>query len=127
MTQEHAIGYWTAIDREAFVVEEDGRILGTYYLRTNQLGGGSHVANCGYVTASDASGRGIARMMCSHSLESARSRGFKAMQFNIVVSTDERAVRLWQSLGFAVVGILSGAFAHPKKGEVDALVVFRKL
>ena len=65
--------------------------------------------------------------MCEHSLERAKARGFRAMQFNLVVSTNERAVRLWQSLGFAVVGTLPGAFAHPEKGDVDALVMFRKL
>jgi ribosomal protein S18 acetylase RimI-like enzyme len=127
MTPEHAIAFWTGPGSEAFVLEEDGRIVGTYYLRANQLGGGSHVANGGYATAADATGRGVARMMCSHSLESARARGFKAMQFNFVVSTNERAVRLWKSFGFEVVGILPGAFAHPHKGEVDALVMFRKL
>ncbi len=127
MTQEQAIAYWTRADRETFVVEEDGRIVGTYYLRTNQPGGGSHVANCGYVTAPEASGRGIARMMCVHSLELARSRRFRAMQFNFVVSTNERAVRLWKSLGFEIVGTLPGAFAHPEKGDVDAFIMFRKL
>jgi ribosomal protein S18 acetylase RimI-like enzyme len=127
MTKEHAIEYWTNIDRETFVVEEDGRILGTYYFRPNQLGGGSHVANCGYLTSAKARGQGIARKMCSHSLDLARSKGFKAMQFNFVVSTNEGAVRLWKSLGFEVVGILPSAFAHPEKGYVDALVMFRKL
>lgn len=127
MTQEHAIAYWTNANRETFVVEENGQILGTYYLRPNQLGGGSHVANCGYVTSEKARGRGIARRMCLHSLGLARSKGFKAMQFNFVVSTNEGAVRLWESLGFEVVGILPGAFAHPEIGDVDALVMFRKL
>ena len=110
-----------------FVAEEDGRILGTYYLRANQLGGGDHVANCGYITASGATGRGIARRMCEHSLAHARARGFRAMQFNLVVSTNERAVRLWQSLGFAIVGRLPLAFHHPSQGDVDALVMYRAL
>jgi ribosomal protein S18 acetylase RimI-like enzyme len=127
ITREHALAYWTNVDRETFVVVEDGRIIGTYYIRPNQLGGGSHVANCGYVTSVKARGRGIARVMCLHSLDLARSKGFKAMQFNFVVSTNEGAVRLWKSLGFEVVGILPGAFAHPEKGDVDALVMFRKL
>jgi ribosomal protein S18 acetylase RimI-like enzyme len=127
MTREQAIAYWTGPDRETFVVAEDEQILGTYFLRANQLGGGSHVANCGYVTASHASGRGIARLMCLHSLELARTRGFRAMQFNFVVSTNERAVRLWQSLGFEIVGTLPGAFADPEKGDVDVLVMFQKL
>lgn len=127
MTQAQAIAYWTGTDREALIAEDNDRVVGTYYLRANQPGGGAHVANCGYITAPDATGRGVARMMCEHSLELARARGFRAMQFNLVVSTNERAVRLWQSLGFAVVGNLPEAFAHPGKGDVDALVMFRKL
>ena len=109
------------------MAEQAGRILGTYYLQANQQGGGAHVANCGYATAVDATGRGIARAMCAHSLDRARARGFRAMQFNCVISTNERAVRLWQSHGFAIVGRLPGAFAHPELGLVDALVMYRML
>jgi ribosomal protein S18 acetylase RimI-like enzyme len=127
MSEADALAYWTGPDREAFVAEEDGVILGTYYLRPNQLGGGSHVANCGYVTAPEATGRGIARQMCEHSLQQARDRGFRAMQFNFVVATNERAIRLWESLGFETVGRLPLAFLHPRHGYTDALVMFRAL
>lgn len=127
MSRESAIAYWTNADRETFVVEEGGRLLGTYYLRPNQMGGGAHVANCGYVTCVESRGRGIARMMCLHSLGLAQAKGFRAMQFNFVVSTNNGAVLLWKSVGFEVVGTLPGAFAHPEKGDVDALVMFRKL
>lgn len=127
MTREAALSYWTGADRETFVAEDEGRIVGTYYLRANQQGGGAHVANCGYVTANDATGKGIARQMCEHSLDHARGRGFRAMQFNFVVSTNKRAVRLWQSLGFEIVGRLPEAFRHPHLGTVDALVMFRAL
>jgi ribosomal protein S18 acetylase RimI-like enzyme len=127
MTQAEAIAYWMGPDRETFVAEEGGRVFGTYYLRANQLGGGAHVANCGYMTAMEATGRGIARMMCTDSLERARARGFRAMQYNFVVSTNERAVRLWQSFGFDVVGTLPRAFDHPTLGYVDALVMFKTL
>ena len=127
MTQAAAMAYWTGPDRETFVAEENGRLFGTYFLRANQQGGGAHVANCGYITAVDATGRGIARMMCMHSLERARARRFRAMQYNFVVSTNERAVRLWQSLGFEIVGTLPRAFAHPNLGDVDALVMFKTL
>jgi ribosomal protein S18 acetylase RimI-like enzyme len=127
MTREDALAYWNSPGHEVFVAEEDGKILGTYYLRANQKGGGAHVANCGYVTAPWASGRGIARAMCQHSLERAKSRGFRAMQFNFVVSSNERAVRLWQNLGFEIVGRLPAAFEHPTLGAVDALVMYRKL
>jgi len=127
MKHEEALAYWNSPGHEVFVAEENGEILGTYYLRANQKGGGAHVANCGYITAPWASGRGVARAMCQHSLEHARARGFRAMQFNFVVSSNERAVRLWQSMGFEIVGRLPGAFVHPALGPVDALVMYRHL
>jgi ribosomal protein S18 acetylase RimI-like enzyme len=102
-------------------------VLGTYYLRTNQRGGGSHVCNCGYVTAAYAAGRGVARTMCLHSKEQAKNYGYRAMQFNFVVSSNERAVKLWQSLSFEIVGRLPAAFMHPSHGFVDALVMFATL
>jgi ribosomal protein S18 acetylase RimI-like enzyme len=102
-------------------------IVGTYFLRPNQLGGGAHVANCGYMTAAEATGRGVARRMCEHSMQRARDRGFRAMQFNFVVATNERAIRLWQDLGFETVGRLPLAFLHPRHGYTDALVMFRVL
>jgi ribosomal protein S18 acetylase RimI-like enzyme len=127
LSEADAIAYWMGPDRETFVAEEDGLILGTYYLRPNQLGGGAHVANCGYMTAAEATGRGVARRMCEHSMQHARDRGFRAMQFNFVVATNERAIRLWQSLGFETVGRLPLAFLHPRYGYTDALVMFRVL
>jgi ribosomal protein S18 acetylase RimI-like enzyme len=127
LSEADALVYWMAPDKETFVAEEDGQLLGTYFLRANQAGGGRHVCNCGYMTSAAATGRGVARRMCQHSLEHARARGYRAMQFNFVVSTNERAVRLWQSLGFAIVGRLPGAFSHPGAGYVDALVMFRSL
>lgn len=127
MTKEQALEYWFSAEKEVFVGEENGEVLGTYFLKANQQGGGAHVANCGYVTAAAAQGKGIARAMCLHSLERAKERGFRAMQFNFVLSTNERAVKLWASLGFETVGRLPGAFEHPEKGFVDALVMFREL
>jgi ribosomal protein S18 acetylase RimI-like enzyme len=127
MPRVGALAYWRAPMHEVFVAGANGEIVGTYYMRPNQMGGGAHVANCGYMTAPAASGRGVARAMCEHSLVHARSRGFRAMQFNFVVATNERAVRLWQLLGFAVVGRLPGAFEHPALGFVDALVMYREL
>ena len=125
MTEAQAIEYWFQAGHDVFVAEEDGKILGTYFLQPNQRGGGAHVANCGYITATWATGRGIARAMCLDSLERAKAAGFRAMQFNFVVSTNDRAVRLWQSLGFGIVGRLPGAFLHPSHGYVDAFVMFR--
>jgi ribosomal protein S18 acetylase RimI-like enzyme len=127
MSREEALEYWFAPEKETFVWEENGAVLGTYFLKPNQQGGGSHVANCGYVTSAAAQSRGIARAMCLHSLERAKQCGFRAMQFNFVVSTNERAVKLWLSLGFEIVGRLPHAFEHPELGLVDALVMYRQL
>jgi ribosomal protein S18 acetylase RimI-like enzyme len=127
ISQEDALAYWLSADKETFVAEDDGAIVGTYYMRANQAGGGRHVCNCGYITDARTTGRGIARVMCLHSLDHARSRGYRAMQFNFVVSTNQRAVRLWQSLGFEIVGRLPGAFRHPTEGFVDALVMYQAL
>jgi L-amino acid N-acyltransferase YncA len=127
MGREDALRFWTGPGIEAFVAEVDGAVVGTYYLRANLAGGGAHVCNCGYMVAERASGRGVARALCAHSLEHARNRGYREMQFNCVVSTNERAVRLWQAMGFAIVGRLPRAFAHPQHGFVDALVMFRSL
>ncbi|HYZ48406.1 MAG TPA: GNAT family N-acetyltransferase [Sphingomonas sp.] len=127
LSKDEGLAYWFEADKETFVAEESGIVLGTYYLRPNQAGGGRHVCNCGYATAAHATGRGIARQMCLHSLEHARARGYRAMQFNFVVSTNERAVKLWHSLGFETVGRLPLAFNHPTNGYVDALVMFRPL
>jgi L-amino acid N-acyltransferase YncA len=127
MSAAEALAYWMASDKETFVAEEGGVVLGTYFMRQNQAGGGRHVCNCGYMTRSAATGRGVARRMCEHSLEHARSRGYRGMQFNFVVSTNERAVRLWQFLGFEIVGRLPSAFQHPVHGYVDALVMYQVL
>lgn len=127
MSEGSARAYWLGPDKETFVAEEEGLILGTYFLRANQAGGGRHVCNCGYMTSAQATGRGIARQMCLHSLDHARKRGYSAMQFNFVVATNERAIRLWLSLGFDIVGRLPLAFQHPTHGYVDALVMFQSL
>ena len=127
MGREEALAYWFSGEHTVFVAEQDGEVLGSYYVRANQKGGGAHVCNCGYMTAAWASGRGVATAMCEHSLEYAKSRGFRAMQFNFVVSSNEPAIHLWQKLGFAVVGRLPEAFLHPVLGYVDALVLYRDL
>jgi len=126
MTREEALAYWLAPKHEVFVADDGGEIVGTYYLRENQSAG-ADVANCGYMTAPAASGRGVARAMCAHSIARAKERGFRAMQFNFVVATNERAVLLWQSFGFDTVERLPGAFQHPKLGAVDALIMHRAL
>ncbi len=126
-TRAEALAFWCGTPHAAFVATAAEGVLGTYYLQPNQRGGGAHVANCGYVTAANATGRGVARAMAEHSFGAATARGFRAMQFNCVVSTNTRAVALWGRLGFATVGRLPRAFHHPAHGFVDALVMFRDL
>jgi len=127
LDEEASLAYWFAQGNEVFVAKADGIILGTYYLRANQRGGGSHVANCGYATSVAARGRGVAAAMCMHSLDRARSRGFRAMQFNFVLSTNQIALHLWRRHGFEIVGTLPEVFLHPALGYVDAFVMYREL
>ncbi len=119
---------WISAPARTFVAcDAEGGILGTYFIKANQPGLGAHVCNCGYVVASAAQGRGVAAQMCEHSQVQAIALGFRAMQFNLVVATNTRAIRLWQRLGFEVVGRLPGAFNHRRLGYVDALVMFKEL
>lgn len=127
MDRAAAITFWTDPVKDVQVAELAGDVIGTYYIRPNQMGGGDHVCNCGYVTAEAAQGKGVARAMLEHSLPRAKASGYAAMQYNFVVATNERAVAIWSSYGFETVGRLPGAFRHPKLGEVDALVMFKRL
>ncbi len=126
-TEATARKLWFDAPATCFVCEEDGRFAGTYYVRPNHPGRGAHVANAGYMVSPDFRGRGLAVAMCQHSLETAKTLGFTAMQFNFVVSANVSAVRAWERCGFAAVGRLPGAFRHKEHGFVDALVMFREL
>jgi L-amino acid N-acyltransferase YncA len=135
--RDDALAYWFAPGTHPYVAVlataspsgggQDRHLLGTYFLKANQAGGGAHVANAGYMVALEARDHGVGRAMAEHSLIEARRLGFRAMQFNFVVSTNESAIHLWKSLGFDNVGTLPKAFRHPAKGFVDAYVMFRSL
>ena len=127
INRDQAIKLWLDIPRQTFVFEEAGKILGTYYIKTNQAGPCKHVCNCGYMVSSAARGRGLATKMCEHSQEIAKNLEYRAMQFNFVASTNEGAVRLWKKLGFEIVGSLPKAFNHPSQGFVDALLMYKWL
>jgi ribosomal protein S18 acetylase RimI-like enzyme len=127
LRSEDALTFWFAEDHEVFVAELENKVVGTYYLKANHAGGGNHVDNSGYVTATSARGRGTAQTMFDHSLERACKKGFRAMQFNFVFSSNERALKLWQRNGFEIVGCLPEAFLPPKLEYVDTYVLFRKL
>jgi L-amino acid N-acyltransferase YncA len=125
--REEAEAYWFAKGTRTFTAEQNGKVIGSYILRPNRPGLGAHVANAGFMVAPEARGLGVGRAMGEHALNEARRLGFRAMQFNFVISTNESAVHLWQELGFKIVGTLPGAFRHARKGFVDAYVMFRLL
>ena len=126
-TRDEALSIWMSPQVWTYVAIYDDRVVGSYFIRRNQPGLGSHVANAGYMVVREAQGRGIGRAMCEHSLSEARALGFLAMQFNIVVSTNGSAVALWKKMGFSIVGTLPLAFRHKKRGLVDAYVMHRFL
>ena len=127
ISADAAHAMWMDAPTATFVVEIDGAIAGTYYIKTNAAGGGAHVCNCGYVVAEDAQGQGLARAMCEHSQDAARDLDYTAMQFNMVLATNTGAVKLWHKLGFETVGTLPGAFDHPTAGLTDGYVMFKTL
>jgi L-amino acid N-acyltransferase YncA len=127
MTGEEFVAYWFGAQCEVRVAVLDGEVAGSYIVKANQPGRGSHVANASYMTATAARGRGIAGRMCEHSLKLAKLLGFRAMQFNIVVASNTVAVGLWEKHGFRIVGTLPGAFQHEALGFVGAHVMFREL
>jgi L-amino acid N-acyltransferase YncA len=127
ISRAEALAYWFRDDTRTYVAEEDAKVLGTYILKANQTGGGAHVANAAFMVPASARGKGVGRAMAKHCLSEARRLGFRAMQFNFVVSTNESAIHLWQQLGFKIVGTLPNAFRHPTKGYVDVYVMFRSL
>lgn len=126
-TRDQAYHLWFAAPAATYVAWLEGKVAGTYYLKANQPAQGAHVCNAGYMVAASARGRGLGREMCLHSQLEATKLGFKAMQFNLVVSTNKGAVRLWEDLGFGTVGVLPKAFKHPQLGFVDALVMYKWL
>jgi L-amino acid N-acyltransferase YncA len=125
--KDSAFQIWMLAPQATYVASEEGRILGTYYIKPNQPALGSHVCNAGYMVAASARGRGIGRAMCRHSLKEAAQLGFKAMQFNLVVATNIHAVKLWKDMGFETIGTLPAAFNHRKRGLVDAHVMYQLL
>lgn len=125
--REQALAYWFKPNAHVFVARNDNGIAGSYTLHQNQAAGGSHVANAGFIVRKSARGEGIGRAMGEHCLNEARRLGFRAMQFNFVVSANEAAVKLWQSLGMKIVGTLPRAFKHPTRGYVDVHVMYQTL
>jgi len=127
ISRDQALAYWFQRDAHVFVAEKNGGVIGSYTLHPNQSGGGAHVANAAFIVAKSGRGQGTGRVMGEHCLAEARRLGFRAMQFNFVVSSNELAVKLWQDLGMQIVGTLPSAFRHPTLGFVDVYVMFQSL
>ena len=128
MSEEEARHMWLGVTHAAYVaVDDDGSVLGTYYIKPNQPTLGAHVANCGYMVGTAARGKGVATRLCEHSQAEAVRLGYRAMQFNLVVETNAASVHLWRKLGFTEVGTLPGAFLHPTAGYVDAFIMYKTL
>lgn len=127
ITPEQARYEWLTAPARSYVACRGEDVVGTYMIKSNQQGPGQHVCNCGYMVAPSARRQGLATLMCEHSLQVARDMGYKAMQFNLVVETNTGAVKLWQRLGFDIVGTIPKAFEHPEHGFVGAHVMFQWL
>ena len=125
---ESVIEDWISPEKDTFVViTEEGEVVGTFYIKANQIGLGSHIANGSYMVAPDARRKGIGKLMGEFSIEEAKRQGYRAMQFNFVVKSNEKAVKLWQNLGFEIIGEIPNAFRHSQNGMTNAYIMYRKL
>lgn len=124
---ETAYDLWCLSPHKSYVIKENGLILGSYYIKANAAGPSSHISNCGYMVNPDSRGKGIARKLCLHSQQTAKELGYSAMQFNSVVSTNEIAIKLWEKLGYTIIGTIPDAYNHKKLGLVDAYIMYKQL
>ncbi|WP_314174794.1 GNAT family N-acetyltransferase [Streptomyces winkii] len=129
LTEEQGRGLWEmrAPNRTVVAVDDAGTVLGSAKMGNNQGGNGSHVANASYMVDPAQAGRGVGRALCEYSLEWARAEGFRAMQFNAVVETNVHAVRLYEALGFEILGTVPGGFRHPVHGYVGLHIMYLAL
>jgi L-amino acid N-acyltransferase YncA len=125
--EEEMLAYWFSPEKHVYVAEDEGDVLGTYWIKPNQPGLGSHVGNGAYMVSPNVKGKGVGRKMADHSIEEARRLGFHSIQFNFVVKSNNVAVRLWKSVGFEVIGEIPDAFNHKENGLTNALIMYRKL
>ncbi|TFF40832.1 GNAT family N-acetyltransferase [Mucilaginibacter psychrotolerans] len=126
-TREGMMEYWLTPGMETFAAVEDGKVIGTYYLKPNQVGLGNHTGNCGYMVHPGARGKGLGAMLCGHSIATAKAAGYLGIQFNFVVSTNATAVKLWQKLGFTIIGTTPNGFRHQQLGLVDTYIMYQAL
>jgi GNAT superfamily N-acetyltransferase len=127
LDEESALKIWFAADAHVFVAEAEKKVLGSFFVKPNQSGLGSHVANAGFMVDPEMQGSGIGRAMGESALAWAKEQGYQAMQFNFVVSTNRGAVALWRKLGFTIIGTIPRGFRHAQLGYVDVYVMYREL
>jgi ribosomal protein S18 acetylase RimI-like enzyme len=125
--EDEMMAYWFSPEKHVYVAVEGGEVLGTYWIKANQPGLGSHVANGAYMVSPRAQGMGVGRKMAEHSIDDARRLGFQSMQFNFVVKSNEVAVKLWKSVGFEIIGEIPDAFVHKENGLTNAYIMYRRL
>ena len=121
------MAYWFSPEKYNYVAVTDGAVVGTFWLKANQPGLGSHIANAAYMVSPDTKGKGVGKRMAEYSLDEARRLGFTAMQFNFVVKSNTVAVKLWQNVGFEIIGEIPDAFNHSTNGLTNAYMMHRKL
>lgn len=126
-SREKMLGYWCSDDKHTYVATVDGNVAGTFVLKDNQPDLGSHIANASYMVSDAYAGQGIGKQIGEYSIQEAKRLGYRAMQFNIVVKSNARAVRLWQKLGFTIIGEIPDAFNHAQLGYTNAYIMYRKL
>lgn len=125
-SREEMLAYWCDKGKHCFVAVLENEIVGTFIIKDNQPALGAHVANASYMVHPKHQGKGIGREIGESSLVIAKSLGYKAMQFNLVVKSNETAVKLWTKLGFEIIGEIPEAFKHSKKGFVNAFIMYKK-
>jgi ribosomal protein S18 acetylase RimI-like enzyme len=126
-SEEEMLAYWFSPEKHVYVVEDGGKVLGTYWLKSNQPGLGDHIGNGAYMVSPDAKGKGIGKLMALHSIDEGKRIGYHAIQFNFVVKSNTAAVNLWKSVGFEVIGEIPDAIRHSKNGLTNAYIMYRKL
>lgn len=127
MSKDEAYNLWCRSTLKSFALFDEAQVLGIYYIKANAMGPSRHISNCGYMVSEAARGKGVARKLCEHSQQQAVELGFKAMQFNSVISTNEIAVKLWQKMGYQIIGTIPNAYQHAKLGLVDSYIMYKWL
>jgi L-amino acid N-acyltransferase YncA len=126
-SREKMLAYWLAPDKQVYVATLENKVVGTFTLKPNQPDRGAHIANGSYMVSPDHGGKGVGTFMAKYSLEEAKRLGYLAMQFNIVIKSNENAVTLWKKVGFEIIGEIPNAFNHPRLGMTNAYIMYRAL